>query len=236
MIFCAPILLALILPAPSQAEPLFAVSTISLTVPFIISRFEEVDQRLHSLSAQFSQIVRVDQSASTQSVTGSIDFQRPDFLHIVHRGPEQQTIVSDGTTLWIWRRDSNQVIQADLKEWRQSDPLAQGLLNFGGYAQLLKRYQVNITSISMPDKDGYRRFELLLRPRQMSSAPDFVLKLHVDTHDFIPYETELETGGISVRSSLDHIRFNPNLEPTLFHFTPPAGADIFKNFHFPRTN
>lgn len=211
--------------------PLYPATTAELTVPLVLERFERFDRELESLSMDFRQFVRWEESGVTQSVEGSLDYKKKDRLHLVHKLPEKQTLVGDGTWLWIWRQSTNQVIRTKLQDWKKSEPLAQGLMDFGSYADLLKRYDAQVSSVSAPGEDGHRRVELTLKPKEKGA--DFTLKLRLTTRDFFPADAELRAGQIEVHSIFEKIRYNPVLPDTLFQFTPPAGADVFTNLKNP---
>ncbi|MBI3554593.1 MAG: outer membrane lipoprotein carrier protein LolA [Elusimicrobia bacterium] len=220
-------------PGAGAGLPLLPPPTGPITVELVTKRFEEFDLAVNTLSADFRQVVRWDESGVQQAVEGSLEFHKPNLLRIEHRLPENQTIVADGIWLWVWRKDNNQVVQTKLEDWKKSEPVAQGLLDFGNYAQLLKTYEVSVGSVSAPGADGHRAFDVVLRPKE-KSAP-FTLTMRVSTADFFPTQTELRVGGVLVRSIFSALRYNPELAESRFQFTPPADADVFQNFKPPRT-
>jgi outer membrane lipoprotein carrier protein len=207
-------LLFLLLLAPGVRA---AASTAPVTMALVLERFEDMDRRLTTLSADFRQSVRWEESGATQSVEGRLDYRKKDRLRLEHRLPERQTIVADGQSLWIWRRSTNQVIQTRLKEWKQSEPLAQGLMDFGGYSELLKRYEATLSSSPT--------IILTLTPKEKKK--DFTLTLKLSPENYFPYDTEMRVGEVSVHSIFENVRFNPELPDSLFRFTPPPGADVF---------
>lgn len=221
------------LPAPSAPElAQYAPSTAPVTAELILRRFEEFDARMTTLSAGFRQFVRWDDSGLTQSVEGELEYRKPDRLRLEYRLPEAQTIVADGTWLWVWRRSTNQVVQARFEEWRKSEPAVEALLSFGGYAKLAKNYEVTVASLSAPGADGHRLVTAQLRPREKGAQ--FLLTLKFSTRDFFPADAELRAGAVSIRSLFDKVRLNPDLPGERFQFTVPKGADVFQNFRPPR--
>lgn len=212
------ILAALAAFAAKSPEPKIEVST--LTVSEIIEKVETVDAKLKTLSADFKQFVRWDESGTAQTVEGSVSFKKKKLLRVEHKIPEPQLIVSDGSWIWVHRKETNQVIQMRLDDWRKSEPMAQGLLDLGGYAELLKKYDVSVATRSA----GF--IELKLEPRE--GKKDFTLTLKVSTSDWFPWETVLRVGEVVVRSKFENVKFNPELPEKLFAFTPPTGADVFQ--------
>lgn len=206
----------------------FAPSTAPLTIGLISARFAEVDARMRTLKTDFRQFVRLEGSDTVQTVEGSVSFMKPDLMRLTHKIPEPQTVVSDGTYLWVFRNSTNQVIQTKLDSWRKSEPLAQGLLDFGASADLVARYDTRIATVSAPGADGHRSFELTLVPKA-KGGEDFLLTLKSSTKDFFPREATLKVGRASIRSIFENVRLNPELPPETFKFTPPADADLFKS-------
>jgi outer membrane lipoprotein-sorting protein len=219
--------------ATAEGLPLLAPPTGPITVELVTRRFEQFDTTVNTLSADFRQVVRWDESGVQQAVEGSLEFHKPNLLRIEHRLPENQTIIADGNWLWVWRKETNQVVQTKLEDWKKSEPVAQALLDFGNYAQLLKTYSVAIGTVSAPGADGHRSFEVVLKPKDKPAQ--FTLTMRLSTADFFPAQTELRVGGVLVRSLFTGIRYNPALKDSRFQFTPPADADVFQNFKPPRT-
>jgi outer membrane lipoprotein carrier protein len=212
--------------APATSLPLYAATTEAITVPLVLERFERFDRDLRTLSASFRQTVHSEDTGQAQAVSGTLAYGKKDRLRIEHRSPEAQTLVCDGARVWVWRQANGQVIRAKLEEWKRSQPLAQGLLDFGNYAELLKRYDVTLSTVSAPAGDGQRSLVLALKPRASSAGGDFLLTLRLSTRDFFPYDSELRVGSVSARTTFSDVRFNPDMPQTQFQFTPPAGADV----------
>lgn len=218
--------------AATGAElPSYAASTAPVTLELVAARFGELDAKMNTLRADFKQFARMEGSDTVQQVEGQVLFKKPEFLRLTHRVPEPQTIVADGTWLWVYRLSTNQVIQTKLEDWRRSEPLAKGLLDFGKSADLLKRYTAAISTVSAADADGYRTFVVLLTPRSedvKAGGTDFTLTLKATTRDYFPYEAALKVGHASIRSVFENVKLNPALPDSAFKFTPPADADVFK--------
>jgi len=209
----------------------YMVSTTPITLDLVSARFSEVDARMRSLKASFRQFVRMDGSDTVQSVEGEVLFLKPDLLRMTQRLPERQAVVSDGTWLWVHRESTNQVIKTRLADWRKSEPLAKGLLDFGRSADLLKRYAAAISTVSAPGADGHRTFAVKLTPRpqdRKSGDADFELTLKASTRDFFPYDARLRVGHAAIHSVFEAVRLNPELPAETFRFTPPPGADVFQ--------
>lgn len=208
--------------------PTFAASSAPITLDLVAARFKAFDDALKTLKADVRQSVRLEGSDTVQTVEGTVTFRKPDMLRLVHRVPEPQTVVSDGTWLWVHRHSTKQVIQTRLDAWRKSEPLAQGLMDFGKSADLLTRYDAAVSTVSAPGADGYRRFEVVLKPKKKGEA-DFDLTLKASEKDFFPGEAVLRVGRARIRSLFENVRLNPELPDAEFRFSPPQDADVFQS-------
>lgn len=211
--------------------PEYAASTAPITVELVAARFAEVDARIFTLKSSFRQFVRLEGSDTVQTVEGEVLFRKPDSLRLTHRVPEPQTVVSDGVWLWVYRESTNQVIKSKLDAWRKSEPMAQGLLDFGRSADLLSRYDAKVSSVSAPGPEGHRRFELTLLPKaaDRKKGAAFTLTIVSNDRDFFPHEAKLVVERASIRSIFENARLNPEIPDAAFRFVPPPGADIFDN-------
>lgn len=214
--------------AAGNELPSYAPPTQPLTLESIAAKFAETDAAIVSLKTGFRQFVRLEGSDTVQTVEGDVLFKKPDLIRLTHKIPEPQTVVSDGTWLWVHRESTNQVIKTKLEAWRKSEPLAQGLLDFGKSADLLQRYKAALSTVSAPGADGHRSFILDLKPKEKTkSDADFTLTLKATTKDYFPADATLRVGKASIRSVFEGARLNPELPDETFKFAPPITADLF---------
>ncbi|MFA6318312.1 MAG: outer membrane lipoprotein carrier protein LolA [Elusimicrobiota bacterium] len=213
-------------PSPGTALPLTPPTTGPITVESVFERLSEFDAKMTSLALSFRQTVRLEEGGAPQSKQGTLVFLKPKRLRLEYLRPEPQTVVSDGRTFWVWRKWINQVIESSFDDWRKNDPALEGLLNFGDYASLLRRYDVAVGHAAAAGADGHRVFRLDLRPKAKDAA--FVLALTMSTRDYFPYEARLTAAGAVVESVFADVRFNPDLSRSVFDFTPPKDADVFR--------
>lgn len=217
-------------PAPTGL-PLLAAPTAPVTLDSVLERIENFDKKMTSLSAEFTQTVRLADGAPMQTVSGAMEYSKPSFLRIEHQSPERQTVVCDGKSLWVWRRETNQVIKSGLEDWKKSQPESFLLVGLSGSKELSKRYNITLADISAPDADGHRRLSLELKPKD--KKPDFSVRLTMTTRDYFPYRLEVKTGDLSLSGALSRVRLNPEIAAERFKFVPPADADVFENFRPP---
>lgn len=202
-------------------------STAPLTVESVLAHFEVMDAALVSLSAKFSQSMTMQETGITSRVEGTVAYKKADRLRIEHLLPERQSIVSDGKDIWIHRHERQQVVQSALSDWKKADPAVANLMEFGSYARMLKTYAVSLDTSSA-------RAALVLAPKTADAAGrDFGLRLTLDPATLFPELTELRVGSLSVRTAFSQTSFNPVIDDKAFVFTPPADADVFRDFKPP---
>jgi outer membrane lipoprotein carrier protein len=186
----------------------------------LITHFEEIDQKMQGLSASFAQSLSLSDADISQHVEGTLKFQKPNHIHLVHLKPERQTIISDGETLWIHRIDQNQVIKSSLADWKKSDPLINNLMDFGNLSRMLSTYDVSYDSGTL---------QVILKPKEKTDHP-FMIKLILAGPYLFPMEMELDVAQTKIRTTFAKVLFNPKFDRGEFLFTPPDQAQLFDHF------
>lgn len=207
-------------------------STAPLSVAAVLAHYEAMDAALVSLSARFEQQMTMRETGVTSRVSGTLAYKKPDRLRIEHDRPESQVVVADGKDIWIHRVERKQVVQAALADWKKADPAVGNLMEFGSYARLLKAYDVALDTAAAPAA-------LVLTPKAPpagapAGARDLTLRLTLSGATLFPEATELAVGSLNVRTAFSAVAFNPLLDDRAFVFTPPADADVFRDFKPPR--
>ncbi len=163
--------------------------------------------------SSFQQLVTGKDRRDRTSV-GTFSFQRPGRFRWSYDKPVEQLIVGDGTRIWIFDRDLNQVIVRSQAATLGGSPAA---LLAGDNA--LER---NYTLTDAGTDNGLAMVEA--RPK---SADGSLSRVRIGFRDNLPRRMELlDAFGNSTLLTFDHFERNPALDPALFAFTPPAGADV----------
>ena len=163
--------------------------------------------------SSFQQVV-TGKDRRERTSTGTFYFQRPGRFRWSYDKPVEQLIVGDGTKLWIFDRDLNQVIVR-----------AQAAALGGRPAALLagdNALERNFTLSDAGTADGLAMVEA--RPK----SPDAGLqRVRLGFRDNLPRRMELvDAFGNTTLLTFDRFERNPTLEPALFAFVPPSGADV----------
>ena len=164
--------------------------------------------------AHFAQIVLDRNMKMLQQATGTMQFSRPGRFRWEYDRPYEQVIVSDGSKVWLYDKDLNQVTVRRLDRALGSSPAA--LL--AGSDDIEKSYRLS----SLGNQDGLDWLEAV--PRTQDTAFERV-KLGFGKAGLEAMELRDPFGQITV-IKFSTIERNTRLPPETFRFTPPKGADV----------
>ena len=163
--------------------------------------------------SSFQQVV-TSKDRRDRTTTGVFYFLRPGRFRWSYDKPVEQLIVGDGTKLWVYDRDLNQVIVRGQAAALGASPAA---LLAGDNA--LER---NFTLTDAGSADGLAMIEA--RP---NSADGSLARVRIGFRDNLPRRMELvDAFGNTTLLTFDRFERNPTLDPSLFAFVPPPGADV----------
>lgn len=177
------------------------------TVDDLIARLDAIK----TMQATFQQTVYSAHRKRLQSTKGSLAIVRPNRFRWRTDSPNQQVIIADGKTIWIYDIDLEQVSKKPQKGALVGSPAA---FLSGDSRLIAKDYRVK-----SPQKDHY-----LLSPKQSSS--DF---RQIEMIFFKQRLTQMKlTDGLGQTTELkfNNVRVNHSLSTKLFSFTVPNGVDV----------
>lgn len=167
-----------------------------------------------SAKARFAQMVLDKNLRMLQQATGTMQFSRPGKFRWEYNKPYEQTIVGDGSRLWIYDKDLNQVTVRKLDQALGSSPAA--LL--AGSNEIEKNY----TLTNIGNQEGLDWLEAMPKTRDTAFER---IRLGFGKAGLEAMELRDQFGQVTVIKFADLER-NPKLSPEIFHFTPPKGADV----------
>lgn len=167
-----------------------------------------------SAKARFAQMVLDKNMKMLQQATGTMQFSRPGKFRWEYTKPYEQTIVGDGTRLWIYDKDLNQVTVRKLDSALGSSPAA--LL--AGSNEIEKNY----TLTNLGSQEGLDWLEA--KPRTQDTAFERI-RLGFGKAGLEAMELRDQFGQLTVIKFAD-VERNPKLGPEVFKFAPPRGADV----------
>jgi outer membrane lipoprotein carrier protein len=169
---------------------------------------------LDSFEARFHQQVVDSRGRTTEESDGRLYLQKPGRFRWDYANPTAQQIVSDGTNLWHYDEDLEQVMVKSLDESLATTPA----LLLAGKQDVTEGYEVT----DQGTRDGLQWTGLT--PRRDDT--DFrALALGFDRGTLKAMELQDKLGQ-RTRIDFTSVRRNPRLDSSLFVFTPPPGVDV----------
>lgn len=179
-----------------------------------VDRLKGFIKEAKTAEAEFSQTV-VDKSGRVaQQASGKMAFARPGKFRWDYARPHEQVIVGDGSKLWLYDVDLDQVTVKPLNDVIAGTPAA--LL--AGDTAIEKYFRLKDAA----DSGGLEWLEATPKSRdttferiRMGFKGDELVQM--DLYDFFGQRTTLKLSSL-VR--------NPSIPASRFKFTPPKGVDV----------
>ena len=183
-----------------------------------LQRFSEFINETLTARGEFEQKIFDRNRKLLQESRGTLAFSRPGKFRWSYVKPYAQLIVGDGSKVWIYDEDLKQVTVKKLDQALGSTPAA--LL--AGNNEAMRAFMLSDRGA----KDGLEWLEALPRDKESS---------------FEKIRMGFTSSGLKVMELVDSLgqttvlRFaslqrNPRLDPGLFRFSPPKGADVIGDF------
>src|SRR6266536_4951227 len=183
-----------------------------------LQRFSEFINETLTARGEFEQKICHHNLKLLQESRGVLAFSRPGRFRWSYVKPYAQLIVGDGARVWIYDEDLKQVTVKKLDLALGSTPAA--LL--AGNNEAMRAFMLSDRGA----KDGLEWLEALPRDKESS---------------FERIRMGFSSSGLEVMELVDNLgqptvlRFaslqrNPRLDPGLFRFSPPKGADVIGDF------
>lgn len=156
-----------------------------------------------------------------------------------YREPNNQEIVSNGKTMWVYLPENSQVIISDLdfsSPSRPNDPVT----FLTGLGNLSRDF---IISRASPAQDAEENYILELEPRRPSPMIQRMLivvdrnavrQAGADSRPVFPMlsTTVYDPNGNSTSIEFKNVRVNIGLPDSFFQFTPPDGVEVLRSADF----
>jgi outer membrane lipoprotein carrier protein len=200
--------------------PLYAASGENL--PPVEYVLKELEKRYtgSQYSAEFLQESTIKTMEITDFAQGRLYVRHPGMMRWEYQKPERQVIVTDGRQLWIFRPQDNLVMTGGAPAFFRDGKGASFLSDIG---LIRKKFQ-----ITMARAEGEYLYELRLTPvEQTLNISEVRLFVTPRSYNIVRIVT-VSPYGDDTRIDIINPQFNVSLEPSLFSFEIPPGADVQK--------
>ncbi len=169
---------------------------------------------IKALQAQFEQTLLDENGTVLEVSSGSVYLEKPNKFRWDYKKPYDQSIVGDGSRIWVYDRDLEQVTVKPMENALANTPAA--LL--GGEADVEDEFDVS----ELGEKDNLRW--LMLKAKASDNQFNAV-RLGFEGPNIRIMELTDNLGQLTqIRFSAE--RRNHKIAPSIFQFTPPAGVDV----------
>ncbi len=171
-------------------------------------------QDVHSLKADFVQVVLDSNLKQVKQSSGTLTIKRPDRFRWDYLKPNSEIIVADGKRLWLYDVDLQQVTVKPLNDTLAASPAV--LLS--GSNDVEKSFSVE----DLGAKDGLEWVSLV--PKVKDTDFDNV-RLGFKGDDVAVMELKDNLGNLT-RITFSKLQRNVSVPDAAFRFTPPKGSDV----------
>jgi outer membrane lipoprotein carrier protein len=177
--------------------------------------YEKRWSETENYSAGFRQIIEVPDVGSRVESAGRFYFSKPGLVRWEYTEGPPQTVVGDGTWIWLYQPDLEQVYKIPYAKAFGRGGLVELLAGREGVSE---RYTA---TLQRPDATSVR---ILLKPRQEGTG-DLEVTLEADSFDIREVVVH-DAAGSTTKMTFAEPRRNHGIDKARFTFTPPDAVDI----------
>jgi len=183
-----------------------------------IAAIEQRYVALQDFHADFEQETRLPSVSSAEKGNGSVYFKKGGKMLWHYKKPEEQKIILDGKTLWIYIPAEKQVMKNNFSAVPQHIVVD----IFRGHIVIKDKFSVELLS----QEGAVVALELV--PREYDPTVK-KLRLWFDYEKKVIIKTQLEDElGTQTTLVFKNIAVDKGVKDTLFEFTPPKGVEVFE--------
>lgn len=180
---------------------------------------DQLDSFIHdikTLRAEFAQTQLDPRGDKVQEVYGTFIMQRPGKFRWDYRQPYEQAIVADGSRLWIYDKDLEQVTVRNLEGAIGNTP---ALLLSGGM-----ELSDNFVIVEAPDQDGLTWVELT----PLDSESNFKRLRLAFENNSVRIMQLYDSFDQTTILEFSQVQTNTTFPADSFRFQPPPGVDVIE--------
>ncbi len=180
----------------------------------VLDRLQDRYRDVAALKAEFTQTVSSPFTTAGEQFSGTLVLSGDRYR--VETG--QQTIVTDGKTMWIYNADERQVLVNDFVKDETTFSLSDFLFHFEDVYE--------IVSVGRALSGGENHDVLRLRPKNPEAFFTEITVVMRERDDLVTRLEVVDINDSKMIFSLRKIEMNPDLAANTFVFNPPDGAEV----------
>lgn len=180
-----------------------------------IDALKKFNNDADGLSGSFSQTVQ--SKKKTQSSSGSFKVLRPGMFKWEYTRPYKQTIVGDGSTVWLYDIDLKQVTKSNQNQAIGDSPAA-----------ILSSKAALESSYTLKDEGNKGGIDYVLATPKRSNSGYQYIRIGFKGDTLAAMELKDGFGNLT-NIKFSGINTKPNLSKGEFKFTSPKGVDVLSN-------
>lgn len=170
---------------------------------------------VETMTASFEQSLVDADDIEVESSSGTLAIRRPGKFRWHYRAPYEQILVADGSNLWSYDVDLEQVTVKPQAEVLADTPA----MLLGGDRSVLDEFEV-----AASERDERGTVWLTLRPRNRDNGFE---RIDLGFDDGVLRRMMLRDNlDQSTLIALSDVELNATVDPDTFGFEPPAGVDV----------
>lgn len=179
------------------------------------ARLNAALKSLDNLTADFKQTVLDQDKQVINQSSGQVAIQRPGKFSWIYTLPYEQQIIADGSELWIYDVDLDQVTVKPMESGLASAPI-----------MILMRQQDIGTEFDVSEV-GQRKFLYWVSLDPKTKDMDYS-QVYIGLENGVVKAMELRDNfGQSTQIVFENLRLNVVHNPDTFRFVPPEGVDVY---------
>ncbi|AEB28130.1 outer membrane lipoprotein chaperone LolA [Francisella hispaniensis] len=169
-------------------------------------------KNIHSMTANFNQKLIDGQTSNNLNSKGNMSLKKPQYFKWITTSPNNQVIVSNGTNLWIYDGDLDQLIIKKV-----SNDIAQF-----PYLILLSRNTNNINKLFTVTEQNNNSY--ILKPKNDQMIDSIKIKFtSTNQLEYLEISTSLNQ---FTKIEFSDVKTDVNISDTSFNFRAPENTDI----------
>ncbi len=179
------------------------------------TRLRAALKNMDNLSADFKQTLRDEDQKIVQQSRGTLALQRPGKFAWTYIDPFEQRIVADGSELWIYDVELEQVTVKPMDSSLSSAPI------------MILMKQSGIDEQFTISEVGQRKYLYWIELRPQAADLEYT-HIYIGLEDGKVRAMELrDQFGQSTQIVFENLRVGVIHDPATFKFDPPAGVDVY---------